>query len=58
MNENKFIDILMENSPESMMKFLLENGKKSKPISPIYFEDSKEMEETKNEREKRSNEHE
>lgn len=49
MDESKFIDILMENSPESMMKFLLENGKKPKPISPIYFEDNKESEETKNE---------
>lgn len=50
MDENKFVEVLMEDNPESMMKFLLENGKKPKPISPIYFMDLKEeREETKNE---------
>ena len=28
---------------------LLKNGKKPKPISPIYFEDNNESEETRNE---------
>jgi hypothetical protein len=37
MDESMFLDILMENKPEAMMKFLLENGKKPKPICPIYF---------------------
>ena len=37
MNKKNFIDILMENNPESVMEFLLENGKSPKPVSPIYF---------------------
>jgi hypothetical protein len=37
MTEDKFIKVLMENKPDQMMNFLLENGKKPKPISPIYF---------------------
>lgn len=41
MDEEKFIDILVENRPEEMMTFLLEHGKKRKPICPIYFEDMK-----------------
>ena len=58
MDEDKFIDILKEYNPEDMMKFLLKNGKKPKPISPIYFEDNNESEETRNEWKNRSYKHE
>lgn len=48
MDENNFVKVLMEYNPEDMMKFLLKNGKKPKPISPIYFKDKNESEEKKN----------
>lgn len=37
MDQNSFIDILIKNDPESMKDFLLKNGKKPKPISPLIF---------------------
>ena len=48
MDKNTFIDILKENNPESMMKFLLSNAKKPKPICPFKFLSEKEMEDFKN----------
>lgn len=36
MNEN-FLEILHKNDSNEMQKFLLTNGKKPKPHSPIYF---------------------
>lgn len=48
MDRKSFIEILKENNPESMMKFLLSNAKKPKPISPFIFLSDKEVEEFKN----------
>ena len=48
MDKKTFIDILQENNPESMMKFLLANGKKPKAFSPFIFLSDKEMEEFRN----------
>ena len=48
MDKKTFIDILKENNPESMMKFLLSNAKKPKPICPFRFLSEKEMEDFRN----------
>ena len=49
MDQSTFIDILIENDPESMKDFLLRNGKKPKPFCPLIFhlkeEENKEREE-------------
>jgi len=37
MDQKTFIDILIENNPESMKDFLLRNGKKPKPFCPLIF---------------------
>ena len=35
--EDDYLTILNKNDPELLRRFLLSNGKKQKPISPIYF---------------------
>lgn len=35
--EDDYLTILNQNDPELLRRFLLSNGKKQKPISPIYF---------------------
>ena len=35
--KDNFIDILTAHKPPEMLNFLARNGKKPKPISPIYF---------------------
>ena len=48
MKKDEFVTILRENNPESMMEYLLNNGKKPKPFNPFRFLTEKEMEEFKN----------
>ena len=37
MKEEDYFSILNQNDIDLMRKFLLSNGKKQKPISPIYY---------------------
>lgn len=37
MKEEDYLTILNKNDIDLMRKFLLSNGKKQKPISPIYY---------------------
>lgn len=50
-----FMDVLKENNPDSMKKFLLENGKKPKPHCPFYLVEEDEI--RKEEVNGRSSEH-
>lgn len=43
MDQKSFIEILIENDPESMKDFLLSNGKKPKPFCPLVFHDKDEL---------------
>ena len=36
-DKNRFLDVLMNEDDESIKKYLLNNGKKPKPISPFIF---------------------
>ena len=48
MEKDEFVAMLQQNNPESMMEYLLNNGKKPKPFNPIRFLTQQEMEELKN----------
>ena len=37
MKEDDYLDILNSNDQDLMKEFLLSNGKKQKPISPIFY---------------------
>lgn len=37
MKEDDYLDILNSNNQDLMKEFLLSNGKKQKPISPIFY---------------------
>ena len=39
---NNFLEVITSNDEEEMRKYLLQNGKKSKPISPFEFSKPKE----------------
>ena len=47
MKESDFLDIVREDSPTKMVQFLMEHGKKPKPISPFVFFDKDNEEERK-----------
>ena len=37
MNSVPFIDLLMRNDEDEIRRYIESNGKKAKPVSPIYF---------------------
>lgn len=42
--KTNFLEVLNKNDDNEMKKFLLSEGKKPKPYSPIYFVDKEELE--------------
>lgn len=48
MKKDDFVAMLQQNNPESMMEYLLNNGKKPKPFNPFRFLTKQEMEELQN----------
>ena len=50
MKTDTFIETLMSGDNETINNFILKNGKKQKPICPIYFFEDQLKEEEENER--------
>ena len=50
--ENEFKDILISNNEDKLVEWTKNNGKKPKPVSPIYFFDDLSDEDRKKEEEK------